>query len=198
MSASDRWRGECERGRRVTSKDSQPVTAHRRKVYPTGGIYPCLCMQFRSLTTPSQKFIARKARKYEKQHRRLALPALEFGYNFLAIAHAPRTTITDRMLPLVEAHLKQLEPYKDKPHTYGNKAGEKAESDTGEYWDDLLLGLFLKGACLRYVAYPVRYFWTALHVWCIYDNDRIRMQSLTPTRLLRFHKLMRLLNRKKC
>ena len=26
------------------------------------------------------------------------------------------------------------------------------------YWDDFCLGMFLKGVCLRYVAYPVSFF----------------------------------------
>ncbi|KAF8512083.1 hypothetical protein BU17DRAFT_54238 [Hysterangium stoloniferum] len=93
---------------------------------------------------PIEKFVARKARKYQKQNRRLALPGLEFAYTFLAIAHAPRTVITERMLPLVNEHLSKVE--EAKPETYG--------ANVGEYWDDLCLCRFLKGVCLRYIAYP--------------------------------------------
>lgn len=85
----------------------------------------------------------------------MALPALEFSYNFLAIAHAPQSVIIERMLPLVEGLLHQLDECKDRPESYGHH-GDKAVSDIGQYWDDLALGRFLKGVCLRYVAYPVR------------------------------------------
>ncbi|KAF8575741.1 hypothetical protein K439DRAFT_1641118 [Ramaria rubella] len=116
---------------------------------------PSLMQRIAGKSIPLEKFIARKARKYHKQHRRLALPALEFGYNFLAVAHAPRTVITERMLPLVEEHLQQLDAFKDKPFAYGHQnADSTATADAGEYWDDLALGRFLKGVCLRYVAYP--------------------------------------------
>ena len=103
-----------------------------------------------------KKFIARKARKYQKQQQRLALPGLELAYNFLAINHAPRKVITEKMLPLVDAHLANMEKLKDTPGKYGNgKQDAPAHGDEGEYWDDLALGRFLKGVCLRYVAYPV-------------------------------------------
>ena len=85
----------------------------------------------------------------------MALPALEFSYNFLAIAHAPQSVITERMLPLVEEQLQALNAFKDEPELYGHHDGNAA-GDAGQYWDDLALSRFLKGVCLRYVAYPVR------------------------------------------
>ena len=61
------------------------------------------------------------------------------------------------MLPLVEAHLQTLDAAKHTPELYGRMGDDKAVDDAGEFWDDLALGRFLKGVCLRYVAYPVGY-----------------------------------------
>jgi len=54
------------------------------------------------------------------------------------------------MLPEVRRLLTVLDKHKDAPKTYG--------VDPGEYYDDLCLARFLEGVCLRYVAYPVRFF----------------------------------------
>ena len=55
------------------------------------------------------------------------------------------------MLPLVEAQLAELDAHAANPAGYGS-AGEGRGED--EYWDDRALALFLRGICLRYVAYP--------------------------------------------
>ncbi|KAH9942857.1 hypothetical protein B0H21DRAFT_749760 [Amylocystis lapponica] len=72
---------------------------------------------------------------------------LEFAYMFLGIAHAPRETVIAQMLPLVEAVLAKLKSCADEPSTYEGGHG---------YWDDMCLAQFLKGVCLRSIAYPVR------------------------------------------
>lgn len=92
--------------------------------------------------------MARKARKFEEQGNRLALPTLEFAYHFLAIAHSPRDVIKEKMLPQVEQLLVKLKAYQDTPLQYEGGHG---------YWDDLCLAHFLEGICLRYIAYPVSY-----------------------------------------
>ncbi|KAF8867713.1 hypothetical protein CPB84DRAFT_1859129 [Gymnopilus junonius] len=123
------------------------------------------------------KFVARKARKFHSQNQRLLLPALEMAYVFQGIAHAPRRVILDKMLPEVRAALGQLgwedevgvgagvalgvgvgtqlgsggvKERKDRQEVetgYGEKRG-------GGYWDDYALAMFLRGVCMRYVAYP--------------------------------------------
>ena len=90
--------------------------------------------------------MARKARKFEEQGNRLALSTLEFAYNFLAIAHAPRAVIKDKMIPQIERQLAVLKASKDAPAQYEGGHG---------YWDDLCLAHFLEGICQRYIAYPV-------------------------------------------
>lgn len=55
-----------------------------------------------------QKFVARKARKYQIQNKSLALPALELAYLFQAIAHAPRKILAKKMLPEVWDTLAKL------------------------------------------------------------------------------------------
>ncbi|KAF8057392.1 hypothetical protein FPV67DRAFT_1527200 [Lyophyllum atratum] len=62
---------------------------------------------------PLEKFVARKARKFALQKRRLLLPALEAAYLFQAIAHAPRAVIAGKMLPLVRAALARLAVHGD-------------------------------------------------------------------------------------
>lgn len=90
--------------------------------------------------------MARKSRKFSQQGNRLALPALELAYIFLGIAHAPREVIINKMLPEIETLLTKLDAHKLKPKKYEQGHG---------YWDDYCLAQFLKGVCLRYVAYPV-------------------------------------------
>ncbi|CAA7263917.1 unnamed protein product [Cyclocybe aegerita] len=100
---------------------------------------------------PLEKLVARKARKFISQGHRLALPALEIAYLFLAIAHAPRTVIVTKMLPEVDGLLAELDKHKSK----SDKEREAAYANgKGGYWDDYCLAMFLKGVCMRYVAYP--------------------------------------------
>jgi hypothetical protein len=84
---------------------------------------------------------------------------------FLAISHAPRSVITDRMLPEVYQALDKLELYREgggkvKRAEGGGEKGKKLKEKDYEgngvgYWDDYCLAKFLEGVCLRYVAYPV-------------------------------------------
>ncbi|KAI0654599.1 hypothetical protein C8Q70DRAFT_1026823 [Cubamyces menziesii] len=111
---------------------------------------PQLRQRIAGKSIPLEKFIARKARKYKQQGGRLALPALEFAYIFLAISRAPRNVVLTRMLPVIAAQLAALEAHAREPAKYGTGDGRGEE----EYWDDRALALFLKGICLRYVAHP--------------------------------------------
>jgi len=108
---------------------------------------PKLRQRIAGKSIPLEKFVARKARKCEAQGGRLFLPALELAYIFQAIARAPRLVISEHMLPLVEAALAKLKPYEEAPQAYGKAA---------KFWDDWCLARHLEGACLRYIAYPVR------------------------------------------
>lgn len=83
---------------------------------------------------------------------------------FLAISHAPRPVITDRMLPEVNQALDKLELHREgggkEKRGEGVEKGKKSkemeyEGDGVGYWDDYCLAKFLEGVCLRYVAYPV-------------------------------------------
>ena len=108
---------------------------------------PKLRQRIAGKSIPLEKFVARKARKCEAQGGRLFLPALELAYIFQAITRTPRSVIAERILPLVEAALAKLQPYEAAPQTYGRAA---------EFWDDWCLAHLIEGACLRYIAYPVR------------------------------------------
>ncbi|KAF8989351.1 hypothetical protein BDQ17DRAFT_1402144 [Cyathus striatus] len=107
---------------------------------------PGLRQKIAGKSIPLEKFVARKARKFQSQGGRLALPVLELAYLFLGITHAPAEVITKKMLPELEALLAKLDEHKDKPSKYEN-------GKTG-FWDDFCLAKFLQGVCLRYVAYP--------------------------------------------
>ncbi|KAK0205803.1 hypothetical protein DFS33DRAFT_1309940 [Desarmillaria ectypa] len=100
---------------------------------------PKLRQKIAGKSIPLEKLVARKARKFLSQGR-LALPALEMAYQFLAIARAPREIVVTKMLVEVKACLQSLRS-KNKKRTPG-------------YWDDFCLAKFLEGVCLRYVAYP--------------------------------------------
>lgn len=105
---------------------------------------PGLRQKIAGKSIPLEKFVARKARKFQSQGR-LALPVLEFAYLFMGIAHAPRAIVTNKMLPLVDKLLAKLKEYEVDPKKYEKGLG---------YYDDLCLGHFLEGVCCRYIAYP--------------------------------------------
>ncbi|TDL19779.1 hypothetical protein BD410DRAFT_815806 [Rickenella mellea] len=107
---------------------------------------PGLLQRIAGKSIPMEKFVARKSRKFKKQHNRLALPALEFGYFFLAIKNAPRPVIIGKMLPVIASLQSTLSQHAEAPEGY--------EGGHGGYWDDLCLASFLEGVCLRYVAHP--------------------------------------------
>jgi tetratricopeptide (TPR) repeat protein len=100
---------------------------------------PSLRQRIAGKSIPLEKFVARKSRKFTAQSNRLILPALEIAYLFLAIAHAPRSILTSKMIPETDKALEELKA-----------RGEKSEG----YWDDWCLATFLRGVCLRYVACP--------------------------------------------
>jgi hypothetical protein len=108
----------------------------------------------------TQKFVARKARKYLAQSDRLLLPALELAYVFHAIAHAPREVITHDMIPAVGGALEDLGL--SLSSNEGGDTGKEKEKERKKlqarsgYWDDVCLARFLEGVCWRFVAYPVR------------------------------------------
>ncbi|KAJ7094900.1 hypothetical protein C8R43DRAFT_907997 [Mycena crocata] len=119
---------------------------------------PGLRQKIAGKSIPLEKFVARKARKFLAQGGRLALPALEIGYVFLAIAHAPRSVVEARMLPSVRRVLAELGVAPSGAATSETGAGAKkaqAEREKKDgYWDDYCLARFLEGVCLRYVAFP--------------------------------------------
>ncbi|TBU24568.1 hypothetical protein BD311DRAFT_766324 [Dichomitus squalens] len=111
---------------------------------------PALRKRIAGKSIPLEKFVARKARKFQQQGGRLALSALEFAYLFLGIAHAPRNVLQKRMLPLVDEQLAEVEKHAADPGQYGSGNGAGAD----EFWDDKCLANFLRAICLRYIAYP--------------------------------------------
>jgi hypothetical protein len=127
-----------------------------------------------------QKYVARKARKFEMQGHRLSLPGLELAYLFHGIAHSPRSVIVGKMLPEINAVLADLDKYKDKSEKE-KQAGYGGGK--GGYWDDYCLAMFLMGVCMRYVAYPVSFSSNKLTsgVVCLNAN-RILMPRSIPTK----------------
>jgi hypothetical protein len=108
---------------------------------------PKLRQRIAGKSIPLEKFVARKARKCEAQRGRLLLPALELTYILHAVSRSPRSVIAKKMLPLADAALAELKLYEGSPEKYGKGS---------EFWDDWCLARHLEGACLRYIAYPVR------------------------------------------
>lgn len=69
------------------------------------------------------------------------------------------------MLPAIDEQLAELEKHARDPAGYGaaSRSGERdggggggggGDGDASEFWDDRCLAHFLRGICLRYVAYP--------------------------------------------
>ncbi|KAF8956825.1 hypothetical protein BDZ97DRAFT_1925090 [Flammula alnicola] len=134
---------------------------------------PSLRQKIAGKSIPMEKLVARKARKFHSQHQRLALPALEMAYLFQGITHAPRTVIVQKMLPEVDRCLTELGVYdevvareqeKENVEKAGGDGKDVTEKEQKErekryfggegYWDDYCLAMFLRGVCMRYVAYP--------------------------------------------
>ncbi|KIY53775.1 hypothetical protein FISHEDRAFT_32644 [Fistulina hepatica ATCC 64428] len=105
---------------------------------------PELRQRIAGKSIPLEKFVARKARKFISQGRRLCLPTLEIAYLWQAIPHAPPDILTGKMLPEVRRALAAL----------GSPTVKKSKTKVEGYWDDVCLARFLEGVCLRYVAYP--------------------------------------------
>src|SRR5258708_15524220 len=95
----------------------------------------------------SQKFAARKAKKFFTQENRLLLPALELGYHFLCIARAPRRFLLRKMLPAIQVARAKILEHLSSPMTYYNAK---------YFWDDYCLAHFLYAVSLRYAVHPVR------------------------------------------
>ncbi|PPQ75306.1 hypothetical protein CVT24_007499 [Panaeolus cyanescens] len=127
---------------------------------------PGLRQKIAGKSIPLEKFVARKARKFTAQNNHLLLPALELAYIFQAITHAPRDVILGKMLAEVEGGFAELGVTIESKEEGGKRVEElkmdkkRAKSYDKErggepaYWDDVCLALFLRGVCLRYIAYP--------------------------------------------
>ena len=115
---------------------------------------PGLMQRIAGKSIPMEKFAARKAQKYAAQGGRLLLPVFELGYVMLIYARAPREVLTDLMLPRIEGTVQELKRCEGKEGEYMQEYKKKGAKSNG-YWDDWALAHFLKGVCLRFVAYPV-------------------------------------------
>jgi hypothetical protein len=115
---------------------------------------PGLMQRIAGKSIPMEKFAARKAQKYAAQGGRLLLPVFELGYVWLMYARAPREVLVDVMLPRIEGTLQELKRCEGKVGEYMKEYTKKGAKSNG-YWDDWALAHFLKGVCLRFVAFPV-------------------------------------------
>lgn len=97
---------------------------------------PKLGKKLAGKSLPIEKMCLRKGRKYLAQGNYLFLPAMELSYNFGLIGHAPKRLLVDIWIPRITAALEDLES--QSPETYGNGV---------QYWDDYVLGHFLRGVC---------------------------------------------------
>ncbi|KAJ3853348.1 hypothetical protein EV368DRAFT_73508 [Lentinula lateritia] len=140
-------RGELESEPKANSTNQKARTPAKMREEATTLMekVPGLRQKIAGKSIPLEKFVARKARKYISQDRRLALPMLELAYLALAIAHAPMNVVETSMIPEVNRTLAELDKCRDNHRNYYNGKG---------YWDDYCLAKLLEGVCKRYVAYP--------------------------------------------
>ncbi|WWD15847.1 hypothetical protein CI109_100271 [Kwoniella shandongensis] len=101
---------------------------------------PKLTKKIAGKSLPIEKLCSRKARKFQSQHNRLFLPALELAYVFGSLANTPRKLLLHTHLPRIEKMLERL--VQTAPEEYGPG-----------YWDDYCLGHFLKGMCQATARY---------------------------------------------
>lgn len=117
---------------------------------------PGLMQRIAGKSIPMEKFAARKAQKYAAQGGRLLLPVFEFGYVCLMYPRAPRDVLINGMLPRIEGAIQELKHCQGKEGQYMQEYKKRGAKSNG-YWDDYALAHFLKGVCLRFVAFPVSY-----------------------------------------
>jgi len=114
---------------------------------------PGLMQRIAGKSIPMEKFAARKAQKYAAQGGRLLLPAFEVGYVCLIYPHTPRDVLINVMLPRIEGAVQELKRCREKEGEYMQEYKKRGAKSNG-YWDDYALVHFLKGVCLRFVAFP--------------------------------------------
>ncbi|CAO1617399.1 unnamed protein product [Parajaminaea phylloscopi] len=105
---------------------------------------PGLMQRIAGKSIPLEKFVARKAHKFNTQGR-LLLPAIEFSYIYHCLSNAPRYALMDEQLVMISEALTELNEVED-PSQY--------HSGADEYWDDFCLAHFLRGVTLKYIAHP--------------------------------------------
>lgn len=105
---------------------------------------PGLMQRIAGKSIPMEKFVARKAHKFNTQGR-LLLPAIEFSYIYHCLSNAPRYALTDEQLVTISNVLSELTEVEDPAQYY---------SGADEYWDDFCLAHFLRGVTLKYIAHP--------------------------------------------
>jgi hypothetical protein len=115
---------------------------------------PGLMQRIAGKSIPMEKFAARKAQKYAAQGGRLLLPSFELGYVFLIYPRAPRDVLINVILPRIEGAVQELKRCRGKEGEYMQEYKRRGAKSNG-YWDDYALAHFLKGVCLRFVAFPV-------------------------------------------
>ncbi len=115
---------------------------------------PGLMQRIAGKSIPMEKFAARKAQKYAAQGGRLLLPTFELGYVCLIYPHTPRDVLINVMLPRIEGAVQELKRCREKEREYMQEYKKRGAKNNG-YWDDYALAHFLKGVCLRFVAFPV-------------------------------------------
>lgn len=107
---------------------------------------PGLMRRIAGKSIPMEKFVARKAHKFNTQGR-LLLPALEFSYIYHCMSNAPQYALADTHLVTISDTLASLTEYESSPESY-------PDGGAAAFWDDLCLAHFLRGVVLRYIAHP--------------------------------------------
>lgn len=109
---------------------------------------PGLMQRIAGKSIPMEKFVSRKAHKFNEQ-KRLLLPAIEFSYIYHCLSNAPRYALQEDQLVLISDALAELNEMIDNPSDY--------HSGADEFWDDFCLAHFLRGVTLKYIAHPERH-----------------------------------------
>lgn len=62
----------------------------------------------------------------------------------------------EKILPRVDEAIRVLKEHEGRQEAY-YAAGEEKERGFNGYWDDYCMAHFLRGICLRFIAYPVSF-----------------------------------------
>lgn len=111
----------------------------------------CGCLLFSLYSStgksmPTEKFCARKIKKFTAQGNRLMLPGMEHAYLMSSLKVSPRFALNDTHIKLIEKNLEEMRPHlQNRAEWYGGESefwdGKKRKKNLCIFWK-LIIDVF--------------------------------------------------------